>query len=621
MNKIDYNENDLINELLKNKPHFDLNVLNSNEETFLHLCAKKGCNDALLWLIGKKVLLNYENNEGNTAIFYAIVSSKESTIEILKKSGANINHLNKQNRTILQETIARKKFRLVDYLLKNVRNLNNCDIFGNNLIFDAVKSENIELIKKVASINYVNNNQKDSENRTVLFLPQVSKNKEISKLLLSFNIDPLLCDNKNKNFLFYLVSEGIKNIEIIDKVINLGTNINSVNNRGETVLFEIVSHIKKTKKHERKKINSFLLLIKELLNKGIDINIENEKKETVLYRAVKTENKDLLHILIKNKSININHKNIYKETALFILVHNWLKNLELIIDFLNNKANPNLKDSHGQSAIEILIDIITHIHNNKKSFSIIRNKIFDKAGYIPVLEEILNTSTVDLKQLNSRAEPLFFKVIAYYNFQLLKILVNNGININQKDNKGKNIVFYLIEKNKNIADEENEMYINTLRYLLSLDIDINEKDNNQDTILQIASKQSASDILVLILEANADIQIKDKKERTVMHNVVIHSQTSHLKHIHSLNNRIINICDCFGLSPLDYAVFLGKEELVIELINLGAKVENNNNKNLDILNLLINYKQNLLKIEKIGEEHISKKDLNLLIDNMKKEFF
>ena len=363
------------------------------------------------------------------------------------------------------------------------------------------------------------------------------------------------------------------------------------------------------------------LIQKEQKYCDANINIENEKKETVLYRAVKTENRELLQILIKNKSVNINHKNIYKETALFILVYNGLKNLELIIDFLNNKANPNLKDTHGQSAIEILIDIITHIHNNKKSFSTIRNNIFEKAGYIPVLEEILNTSTVDLKQLNSRAEPLFFKVIAYYNFPLLKILVDNGININQKDNKGKNIVFYLLEKNKDILSTDNEMYINTLRYLLGLDININEKDNNQDTILHIAAKQNCSDILEIILAANADIQIKDKKERTVMHTAVMHSQNSHLAQINSINNRIINLCDCFGMSPLDYAVFLGNEEIVIELINLGAKVENNHKKDLDILKVLIHYKENFLKIKNIDEKHIRKKDLNILLNNIKKEFF
>ena len=68
------------------------------------------------------------------------------------------------------------KNKTIDYLLNNIKNVNNCDIYGNNLIFDAVSNGDKDLISKISKLNNINKNQKNKEGKTVLNVESVLNN-------------------------------------------------------------------------------------------------------------------------------------------------------------------------------------------------------------------------------------------------------------------------------------------------------------------------------------------------------------------------------------------------------------------------------------------------------------
>ena len=624
-----YKENTLFRELLQKEfniekieslynKDLDLNILNENKESILHLCAEKGLNESSTWLINKNANINVQNNEGASPIFYALEGNYLSTFKLLDKYKANVNHLNIHKRTLLQEAVISGNNKFIDYLFERVKDLNNCDVYKQNLIFDAVANGDINIITKIANIKSINLNQKNKEGNTVLNKESVLKNKNLSLLLMDLGLDPSIKNNKGKNFLFYAVTKGIENLDILEKAVELGCDINSRSSDGSTVLHETINIFMNTKEEDKK--DSLFKMIIELINKGIDINVLNKEKESAFFIAIKSGHQELIDIFLNDERIDINQQNMYKETVLFIPVNKGLKNLALILKLLKFGINPNLKNLRGQSAIEMLINIILHLQNKKKSYPRITDKLDINGEYITILGKILDSSAVDLSQLNSFGKPLFFDVLLHYNYGLFKMLKNRGININQKDKNGQNILFNFLNQDINNTIKDKKLYLMTLQNLINLGIDINEKDNKGDTVLHKAVANKCEYTVKLLLEAKPNFFLKDKKGRSIIHNCIWKDSTRYFKLIHSYNTEIINICDDYGVRPINYAAFMGKYKLVIDMLDAGALVNNPNKKDAEILEFFKKFHKNILKISEKEKDILNRKNLLLLAENMQQEF-
>ena len=154
----------------------------------------------------------------------------------------NINHLNILKRTALQDAVISANNRIVNYLIQVTKALNNCDINGNNLIFDAVANGNIEIIKKVGSLEELNINQVNRDGHTILHKDLVTSNNELALLLMDLGANPTIVDRDGKNFLFYALSKGIKNLDLVERALELGCNINSRSSKNETLLMESINY-------------------------------------------------------------------------------------------------------------------------------------------------------------------------------------------------------------------------------------------------------------------------------------------------------------------------------------------------------------------------------------------
>ena len=180
--------------------------------------------------------IEIENDQKETAIFYAIHSKSTAILQILIENKININHLNIYNRTALQDAvISANSNRVVNYLLQVTTSISNCDIHGNNLIFDALANGSIEIIKKIAAIDKININQINEDGNTILHKESVLKNTKLSILLMELGANPTILDKYGKSFLFYSIAKGIDSLEIIEKAIKLNYNINIKNAQNKTL--------------------------------------------------------------------------------------------------------------------------------------------------------------------------------------------------------------------------------------------------------------------------------------------------------------------------------------------------------------------------------------------------
>ena len=633
LNKTSYSEEELVKELLShtfnlekvnkiiNSISVDLNTLSFNDELVFHLCCKKDLFQAVLWFLDKRIDIEVQNSQKETAVFYAIHSKSSAILQVLIENKANINHLNMYNRTALQDAvISANSNRVVNYLLEVTSNISNCDIHGNNLIFDAIANGNFELIKKIASIDKIDINQVNEDGHTVLHKESVLRNTPLAIALMEAGANPTILDKNGNSFLFLVLSKGLESLEIIEKAVRLKYDINTKNSQNKTLLMECINLYLNTPEENQELRNSHLEMAKELMRLGVNVDSVDNRNENAFFLVTRSENKELINIFLENCNINLNHKNIDDETVLSILVLRGIKTAELIKYYLQKGANPDIQNVDGKTIIEILLDIILHLQNKKELDFKYESQLNSDAEYPTVLELILTNSTIDLNNYNSKGEPLFFDSIIYFNFKLFKLLRIKNINLNQKDKDGNNIIFKLMEENYKDLIPDKKLYLNTIKSLINSGVDINAKNKEGLTALHIAVGEKCEYTLRLLLEMRADCSATDNKGRTIMHTCIWKNTSKYFSLINQYNKEIINTPDSFGIRPINYAAFMGKKDLVIKMLDSGASVNNPFKKDPKILQFLEKFHPNIINLTSNIESSVDKNNLNLLSSNMIKEF-
>ena len=633
LNKTSYSEEELVKELLShtfnlekvnkiiNSISVDLNTLSFNDELVFHLCCKKDLFQAVLWFLDKRIDIEVQNSQKETAIFYAIHSKSSAILQVLIENKANINHLNMYNRTALQDAvISANSNRVVNYLLEVTSNISNCDIHGNNLIFDAIANGNFELIKKIASIDKIDINQVNEDGHTVLHKESVLRNTPLAIALMEAGANPTILDKNGNSFLFLVLSKGLESLEIIEKAVRLKYDINTKNSQNKTLLMECINLYLNTPEENQELRNSHLEMAKELMRLGVNVDSVDNRNENAFFLVTRSENKELINIFLENCNINLNHKNIDDETVLSILVLRGIKTAELIKYYLQKGANPDIQNVDEKTIIEILLDIILHLQNKKELDFKYESQLNSDAEYPTVLELILTNSTIDLNNYNSKGEPLFFDSIIYFNFKLFKLLRIKNINLNQKDKDGNNIIFKLMEENYKDLIPDKKLYLNTIKSLINSGVDINAKNKEGLTALHIAVGEKCEYTLRLLLEMRADCSATDNKGRTIMHTCIWKNTSKYFSLINQYNKEIINTPDSFGIRPINYAAFMGKKDLVIKMLDSGASVNNPFKKDPKILQFLEKFHPNIINLTSNIESSVDKNNLNLLSSNMIKEF-
>lgn len=608
-----------INQLYKNS-NIDLNWRNENGETLLHTCCKGNYYQAVKWLVDNGADIEAKTKDGSTPIFYSIYSKDRSIINLLIENNANINHLNNFKRTVLQEAVISASNKFIDLLISKTKNLNNCDTHGNNLIFDAIANGGVDIIDKIAQNKEININQVNLEGNTILHKEVVLKNTQLAMNLLEYGADPTILDKQGKNFLFYAVSKGYKNIDIFHKAIEMGCNLNSRSSDNTTILMESINYFLAAKDNKEERDNHFNM-ISELIKLGVNTSAVDDNNENALFKATRSFDEELIDLFLEDSKININHKNIHGETVLSILIYNGLENIHLIKKFLENDANPNIRDAKGRTLVENLLDAVLYFHNNKEIDLDLEKKLNRNGEYLTVLTAVLNTGKVDMEQLTSLGEPLFFQSIFHFNFKLFKLLKVHDIDINQKDINGNNIIFKIMEKQEPETRDELKMLLSTMKSLITMGVNINVKNNEGQTILHKALLEKNEYVLKLLIEAKANIAAKDKQGRTIAHLVILKNKPLRfLKLIDHYDKNVINMPDRYGVKPLNYAAFMGKKEFIIYMLEHEILVNNTETIDPEMIKFFIKFHKNIINLPNFGDTEVDKVNLKLLKDAMMKEF-
>lgn len=483
------------------------------------------------------------------------------------------------------------------------------------VLFYAVKSNNLLTVKFLVE-HKANINHKNFYHRTAL-QEAIILNSCTYKYLLENTEDINNKDFYGNSIIFYAVSSG--NEKILDEVLkNKKINLNCVNKNNETVLDYTVANYLKTKD------NKYFNIIEKLLDYNINTNKVNKNGENLIFDAIKQEDEKLISLFLSKDSFNKKQKNSLGHTVLDEACFKGYENIELIKLLLKFNLPLDQRDYENSTILEKLIYINLHYEKDIEISTYLKEKSSANKEYFALIKYFLENEKQNLqktlKEQTSKKQPIFFEPLVNYSFELFKLLQKSGINLNQTDFENNNILSYLIEHADTSSIQKQKLYLKTLQTLINLGIDINNKDKTGASIVHKAILNSSIYTIKLLLDSKPDYKTIDSNGRTFIHNSVWRDCIKTFKLIHSYDNDVINIADNYGVLPINYAVFMGKYDLVIDMIKEFAHVNNTNEIDPKMKNFFKKFHNNLNDLTKHAKNNVDYKNLSILSKNMIKEF-
>ena len=600
------------------KSDIDINYLNNNDESFLHFAIKKGLSTHARYLIEHGINVNIRDRSDNTAIHLAVdKGNKTVTQALLASNKANINEL-KDGRSLLQEAVLQGDRSIIDMLLRSDINKNHVDTRGRNVLFDAIANGSEKILDTILNIDDLDLNLTNSDKNTILHEKNVLEDDQLAIKLIKKGANPTILDGTGKSYLLHAALRGMDAEPIIDAAMESGFNINSSVRNKNSILMEIMFSFSSLSDAESERRDNLMSMASKLVKKGIDVNAINDKGETVLFEAVRKLDTPACAFLIKEKvPINIISNN--GNSALSEVIYKGIEALDIIYLLLKNGADIKITNSNGQNLVEILNDLVLFTHGNIKDINHeILEHINPNGQYIRLLSEMISITSYNASKLSTRGEPLFFSSLLNNNKSLFDLYYKLGININSIDKNGHTIFSRYIDQ---IAHEEElpKDFRETVLMLITRKVNINQQDENGKTLLsRLISNNNMRMFKTLFSMTRFNYKLKDKRGFTIIHDCISTSNLTVLKVIDQVEPALKNTPDYIGLLPITYAALFGKVDLVRALINVESHFKSNKlipaPAKAKLTPLLINLDK--LKSKDKNEQHI----FDILIDQIRRDF-
>ncbi|KAF7701994.1 hypothetical protein HF521_001277 [Silurus meridionalis] len=185
----------------------DLNQLDKENRTALHIACVHGHTEVVQYLVENKVKLNLCDNQNRSALMKAVQCQQDRCVSILLEHEADPNLVDINGNTALHLAARIPSLTVALKLLEHEANINAQNKEGNSPLILSVEESHAEmaefLLKEGADVNLQN-----QEQRTPLLIAACNGQISMVRLLLQYNADITVKDNKGWSSDDYAVMNG-----------------------------------------------------------------------------------------------------------------------------------------------------------------------------------------------------------------------------------------------------------------------------------------------------------------------------------------------------------------------------------------------------------------------------
>ncbi|OUM68514.1 hypothetical protein PIROE2DRAFT_3813 [Piromyces sp. E2] len=549
--------------------HFytDFNYKNKNNDTVLTIAAKM--NDFKI----VSLLLNFSEIKDA----YQISETKKNYFihnfwsEVLEE--LNLENEKNIDSVCFESTNCKKSLKINEQnndgetaLTYAIKNENKAMVY-NLLIY--VQTNNVDIAELILNIQD-EVNEVDENHHTAIYIAAKNKNLNIVNKLLEKNVDITISDNDFNTPLMVAVCKDY-NINIVKALLSQSDNtISNINKNGKTAfLLSIENNCPLLAKlllesgasvsnidTDSKKNNALLLaskhgnyeIIKYLIeNNYINIDSQNGNLNTALIKASKKNNLEIVKYLSRNKA-NLEIKNNKGNTALIVACLQ--KNYDIIKCLLDYGANINNYNNEG------VTPIIVACQNN--DFSLVNMLITE-------YNAIINYSDPFLIE---KKEECFIQAVEKGYYKIVKFLLKQGYKINIDDRN--NTFFKLLSA---LIYDTNNSYYRILEVILPHPY-FKEilKEFRHTSVLIPACRSMKKKTIDLLLKYEIDVNVRDNHNNTALIEAASHPFLYNYVKEFIHRKAELNVINEDGISALLNSCKESDNKIFKYLVNKGANI-------------------------------------------------
>ncbi|UTJ07440.1 ankyrin repeat domain-containing protein [Arcobacter roscoffensis] len=628
-----FGSSETIEELIIKKPFNEKAVekklaksdFNKNDSSLLHHCAKYDAFNAVNYLLSIGVKFNSLNEFNENALFTALKSSSLETSKLLLKKGIDVNQENLDGEIPLHLAFKYGAIQLIDIIASKTQDINKKNKVGRTVLFYAIESKNRLAIKKVLALsNELDINQQDNNGNTICHLKEITADLNIFDGLLDLGLDLNSINNKGQDFLYLNCLDLDLNNNLFSFAIRNNASLNRrYGTKKNTLLIYLIDKLLTydIQVYENKSfINKYQDRIMTFVENGANVNLLNLEEENLLFNIIRARSEFNLDFILKSTSINVNQTNAIGNTVLDIAIFNGKPNIDLIKRLLFSNIDSSLKDKNNHSVIEKVVDVILSENSPNRVRKVSNIRVYPEVNYNQILNLLLEFIKVDINEILFEEEPIIFEIAKYFNVPLLETFKKYGANLDILSKKDNLNAFYRVLQSGKEQKNQKQAFHKTLNFLILNNVNIDCKDSYGGNVIHKAILDHDLQVINILTKRVGDYRAVDNKGRNYIHNTVWSDKIDILKKIALKNRDLINKPDRFGILPINYAVIMGKKEVVFSLIKLGAFLNNHNKINQQFKESFFSKLGDLDDILNTSMTVNERSLMTKLVSNMKEEF-
>ncbi|MEE1059293.1 MAG: ankyrin repeat domain-containing protein [Treponema sp.] len=586
---------------------YDINAVDEDGNTALHLAAQINNVDLVTFLVIKGANSEIKNMKGQTPLHAAIDSNGHDAAAFLASIGKNLFAKNADGMTALDVGLAKNPIYYDLFITEKTGSI--IDDEGKTIVHHFVNTKDKDAI--VACVNKaIPISVKDLNEQTPLDVAFENvkdvKSVEIAALLIlsgatqansDFEYFQIALTNRNLNYRFedgqtplHISSihghEGITTYLLANSA---ATNVQD--STGATPLHEAVRYGHKD-------------IAKILLDAGANVNAkDNLGKTPILVIIPEDKRNDIYDLLITYKA-DVAKKDMYGDTVLHIAsMTNVSEALLKKLVAAGAEINARNKDGVTPLALAIRNNIITHAKFYAENNADINS--MDKKGNTPLTLALKSDETLlktilhkkNILSLDSNGNtPLHVAIIKDANLQKLQYIISLTDDVNARNAEGNNALYLsilknrqrlgemLLAKNADIFSSNNKNYSplrlalkaggSVMNWIITSQT-IKACDGSKNTVLHYAAEWGLEDAIELLIKKGADISAKNASGETPLFNAA-KTDNADIVNLLVKEGSKLNIRDNLGSTPLHIAVRWDASNSAKKLISLGIDVDAQN---------------------------------------------